>query len=518
MAELNVDVNVDVKGEQKLRGVGSSIAAGGVQVAKFATLAGGAIVAGGALLADLARDAEESQAKLESMFESSGAAAFTSLEALDKHAQAIAKATTFDDDAVKDAQSTLLSFGNIVGEQFTEATDVSADLAAFMGTELPDASRQLGKALATPEAAAAKLARMGIVLTDAQKDQIDAFVEAGDTAAAQGVILDALGSRFGNVAEDIAGTSSGKITNSWKQITEAGESIGLILLPVFATLAEGVKGFADFILANMPLIESVIGGVISTLSSVFSGAGGAVSGLSDLFAGLVAWVQENLPTIQSVAGQVFGAIGNVIKSVFPIIVEIAKVVLPALGAAASVAFKVLDVAFKGIGGAFEVMGNVIRTIVGVIVKVWGTVTDLFNLAVRIFERIGDTIFEPIGEGFGAAIDFIKGIWNAFARWWNSIEISVPSIDIPFVGKVGGFTLGLPDLPMLAEGGIITGPTLALLGEKGPEAVVPLDRTIGSGAEVNVFVQNDDRDLEKQIQSAISRMLWTQNIALAEDAA
>ena len=59
-------------------------------------------------------------------------------------------------------------------------------------------------------------------------------------------------------------------------------------------------------------------------------------------------------------------LANVVKSVMPVIIELAKVVLPILGVAATVLFKALDVAFKGIGGAFEVLGNVFDTVAGFI--------------------------------------------------------------------------------------------------------------------------------------------------------
>jgi hypothetical protein len=48
--------------------------------------------------------------------------------------------------------------------------------------------------------------------------------------------------------------------------------------------------------------------------------------------------------------------------------------------------------------------------------------------------------------------------------------------------------------MLAAGGIVTGPTLAMIGEAGPEAVIPLDRMGqmgGGGTTVNINVSGGD---------------------------
>jgi hypothetical protein len=78
--------------------------------------------------------------------------------------------------------------------------------------------------------------------------------------------------------------------------------------------------------------------------------------------------------------------------------------------------------------------------------------------------------------------------------------------MPIVGNVANILEGLPNLsnlipggteptrpapgrssiPRMAEGGIVSSPTLALIGEAGPEAVVPLDRlNTGGGVTINI---------------------------------
>jgi hypothetical protein len=52
-----------------------------------------------------------------------------------------------------------------------------------------------------------------------------------------------------------------------------------------------------------------------------------------------------------------------------------------------------------------------------------------------------------------------------------------AVDVEFAMSSG--------IPALANGGIVTGPTLALIGEAGPEAVVPLDRMGGGNVTINV---------------------------------
>jgi len=58
------------------------------------------------------------------------------------------------------------------------------------------------------------------------------------------------------------------------------------------------------------------------------------------------------------------------------------------------------------------------------------------------------------------------------------------VDVDFVLSGG--------IPALADGGIVTGPTLALIGEAGPEAVIPLDRMGGMGGNnVTIHVNGGD---------------------------
>jgi SLT domain-containing protein len=60
------------------------------------------------------------------------------------------------------------------------------------------------------------------------------------------------------------------------------------------------------------------------------------------------------------------------------------------------------------------------------------------------------------------------------------------------GLRGDLMKELKGIPAMANGGIVTGPTLALIGEAGPEAVIPLDRMGGMGGNnVTINVQGAD---------------------------
>jgi hypothetical protein len=80
----------------------------------------------------------------------------------------------------------------------------------------------------------------------------------------------------------------------------------------------------------------------------------------------------------------------------------------------------------------------------------------------------------VGEGF------MNGIVNPIKKAIGLIADLIQLMGkIPGVGAIGGL-IGKINIPGLAEGGIVTQPTLALIGEKGPEAVIPLNKG-GMGA-------------------------------------
>ena len=104
---------------------------------------------------------------------------------------------------------------------------------------------------------------------------------------------------------------------------------------------------------------------------------------------------------------------------------------------------------------------------------------------KFFQGIWDgikSVFKGVGSFFknvfSAVIKPIKGVFNVVRNAMNFVirGINKISIDIPdWVPGFGGQTLGfnIPEIPALATGGVVKNATTALVGEAGPEAVVPL---------------------------------------------
>lgn len=121
---------------------------------------------------------------------------------------------------------------------------------------------------------------------------------------------------------------------------------------------------------------------------------------------------------------------------------------------------------RGISDSIKrIFGGIIDFIVGVFTGNWK----------RAWQGVQD-IFGGIMNGLQALVkaplNGVIGLINAAISGLNKIKL--PSIDIPFFGTVGGWGFNIGKIPYLAKGGIIDNPTLAMVGEAGKEAVVPLE--------------------------------------------
>ena len=123
-------------------------------------------------------------------------------------------------------------------------------------------------------------------------------------------------------------------------------------------------------------------------------------------------------------------------------------------------------------------------------EIWGsikstfkTVTDALTSTFRSVKDAILSIWDGMVVGIKAAINSVIGTINGFIQKINSIKISVPSVYIPPFGPtVGGFSIGMPqipEIPTLARGGEIMRAGLAVVGERGRELV-----SLPRGAEVS----------------------------------
>ena len=113
------------------------------------------------------------------------------------------------------------------------------------------------------------------------------------------------------------------------------------------------------------------------------------------------------------------------------------------------------------------------------------------------------VVQSVANGVAGYFEFLA---NAYIKMINlvikGINLIKPGKDIGTIGQVSFGTLGGSssngganpaglDYKAMATGGVVTSPTFALIGEAGPEAVIPLDKMGGMGGGVTINVNGGD---------------------------
>jgi hypothetical protein len=240
IGDLVVNVGANLRPLQAGLKSGSNIAHGFASeiVKTLAPMAGlGAGAFGLHSVIEAARESSKEQKKLNAVLSATGNAAGFSSKELGEMASGLQKVTNFSDEETKSAMAVLSTFTKIKGTNFTQTIKSAQDMSAVLGTDLQSSVQLLGKALSNPVRGIMTLRKAGISLTEQQQEMIKTMVAAGDSAGAQGVILDAVGARFGGAAEAMASPLT-QLTNS---INDIEENLGALLLPAIGEIAKGIQ-------------------------------------------------------------------------------------------------------------------------------------------------------------------------------------------------------------------------------------------------------------------------------------
>lgn len=131
----------------------------------------------------------------------------------------------------------------------------------------------------------------------------------------------------------------------------------------------------------------------------------------------------------------------------------------------------------GIKGAF---GNVSDWFKNTFADAWSKVKTVFAVGGVIFDGIKEGIADTFKIVVNALIGGINKIISVPFKTINGMLNKIRNINIlgvsPFAGLWKENPLSVPQIPKLARGGIVDSPTLAMIGEAGKEAVVPLENT------------------------------------------
>lgn len=235
------------------------------QIQRALIAAGVALVAREALQfakesVELAQIQAKAEAQLATAIQSTGGAAGLSSRELKDLASSLQSVTNFGDEATIQAEALLLTFKEIGSDVFPDAIKAILDTATAMDQGLQPTTIQIGKALNEPIEGLSALRRVGIQFTDAQEDLIRSFVEAGDKASAQRIILQELNSQFGGSAE-AAREADGGVVALGNSFGDFQEQVGFLIkdLNELFGVTEGLIGVFDSLGAGLRGLRSDLG-------------------------------------------------------------------------------------------------------------------------------------------------------------------------------------------------------------------------------------------------------------------
>ena len=274
------------------------------------------------------------------------------------------------------------------------------------------------------------------------------------------------------------------IKDSWSNIgewfTEKWEAVKAIFEPVGQWFSEKFQQAWDFIV-------NIFKGIGQWFSERWNEVKNILSPLADWFREKFQNAWDNLTNIFKIIGQWFSERWTEVKNILSPICQWFKDKFQQ-------AWDGLTNIFKSLGSWFGARWNDVTNALSNVASWFGnTFTSAYNAVKNAFSSIGSffsgvwstvkSIFVNAGQMVGSAVGgafkgavnavlgTIENIVNGFINMINGVIGVINAIPGVSLGYINGISL-----PRLARGGIVDSPTIAMIGEAGKEAVVPLENT------------------------------------------
>jgi len=422
---------------------------------------------------------EKLNAQTNAAIKSTGSAAGRTVDQINELNGSLEKLTGIEAEVIQQGQNMLLTFTNIKGDTFDEATEAALDLSVALGKDMQSAALLVGKALNDPVKGMGALSKAGVQFTEDQKAAIEAMVELNDTAGAQSAILEELNKQFGGSAAAFGETTAGQLAKIANVFGEIGEAVAGPFLSVFKDA--------------LPVITDVLEAFVD----------------SPEFASMLQELTESLVKMAPSLEELLPDLVTFALRLIPLIITLIPVLIPLIDG--------LNETFKFFTDQMERVN-----------ELTGDAFVSFTLLLGPVGYLAQAVlgFSKFLEGLGLNLGMVLGPVQALFFFFQDLDGSIRRVMRTFEAFVRLVT-GQPtdvisyyDLPSqlrpsmpaqrpMADGGIVMRPTPNLLvGEAGPEAIIPLNRMGSMGGQtVNVTVNTvagDPVAIERVVLDAISR--------------
>lgn len=419
----------------------------------YATIGAGAMIYSGKKLLELSATQRQAETKLVEIYKSRMGANKAAAQSTMELASALQKQGVIGDEVTLSGAQQLATYASmpetvnkllpamdnlLVQQKGVNAT--SEDAAAM--------ANLFGKAMMGQTGA---LKRAGISFTEEQEKVLKYGTEEEKAA----MLAEVVNQNVGQMNKTFAQTPEGQMAQLRNTLGDIGERLGTVLLPALASAAEWVSDHV------VPAIEKLVGYIEDhpVIAKIAVGITAllAVGGPLLIFIGALISAIGTIMTLAPVLGGAFSALAG------PIGIAIAAVA-----------------ALIAIGVALYKNWDKIKAVAGKL-KDWivNKFTALKTAVSNIFNGIKDKMLAPIQK----ARDMIKKIIEKIKGFFN-FKAKIPHIKLPhFAIHPKGWSLGdllegvIPSLGIdwYAKGGIFRSPSVIGVGEKGPEAVLPIEK-------------------------------------------
>ena len=293
----------------------------------------------------------------------------------------------------------------------------------------------------------------------------------------------------------------------YRKFVDAVMEVGECLLQLYN---EFIAPIIDWIVANIvPIIKNYLNRLIEHFGRVAGFIADAIGGVIDVFKGLVQFItgvftgdwKKAWEGIKNIFGGVWDAIVGIARAAW----EAIKRPFKEAGAFFGDVWKLIKNIFAGVGDWFSnifskawtgiknafgsvktffngvwsnikgCFGSVATWFKDTFTKAWTNVKNVFSKGGKIFDGIKDGILNGLKTVINA---IIGGINKVIAVPFNGLNSALKKIRDVSIAGLKPFrwisTISVPQIPKLARGGIVDQATLAMIGERGREAVVPLE--------------------------------------------
>lgn len=403
-----------------------------------------------------------------------------------------------------------------------DGSGIKKAVAQFKDLEGAGAKAQFAiKKAAVPAAAA--LAGLGVALFDATKGAIeddaaqkllaatlrkttgatDAQIKANeDWISTQGTLLGVTDTELRPVLARLA-KATGSVTEAQKLATQAMDiaaSSGKPLATVTAALEKAYGGNLTALAKLAPEYRAMIKDGASfeeVMAKIAETTGGAATVAANTAEGQFKRLGVALSETKESIG---AALLPAVEALLPYLTAFGDWaqkhpgILLAIGAAiATIAAAIVAVNIAMALNPFSLIAIAVVGLGALLVAAYKKFEPFRDIVDAVFGGIRYWINNVTIPAFQTMLTVAKTIFNGIATIWNNtfgkLSFSIPD----WVPGIGGKGFDIPNIPMMAAGGIVTSPTLAMIGEAGPEAVIPLSQMGNMGGATNVTINVNGGD-------------------------